>query len=184
MRTEECIALIREGVEGHAGSWADLGSGAGAFTAALAEILGPGTHLVSVDRDRRGLQAQERELSGRYPGVRLTTLAGDFTADMAVPPLDGILMANSLHFQRDTCAVLAHAARWLKPGGRMIIVEYDVQRAGPWIPHPVPFGVLVEAAACAGLSAPRLLARRPSRYHGAGAGGVGGMYAALLAAGG
>ena len=175
MRTDECVALIREGVAGRPGTWADLGSGDGAFTAALAEILGSGTHLVSVDTNRRALQAQARELTPRYPDVRLTTLAGDFTGSLAVPPLDGILMANSLHFQQDTCAVLAHVARWLKPGGRIVIVEYDVQRAGPWVPTPVPPGGLGKAAACAGLPAPRLLARRASRYHGAG-----GMYSAVL----
>jgi SAM-dependent methyltransferase len=176
MQTRECIALIREGVEGHAGTWADLGSGSGAFTAALAEILGAGARLVSVDRDRRGLQAQERELPGRYPGLQLSTLAADFTSDIAMPPLDGILVANALHFQRGgACAVLLHVARWLKPGGRVVVVEYDVQRSGPWVPYPVPFDVLQEAALSAGFTAPRLLARRPSRYHGT-------MYSALLAA--
>jgi hypothetical protein len=77
--------------------------------------------------------------------------------------------------------VLANVAQWLKPGGCMIIVEYDVKKPGPWVPHPVPFDRLAEIAPCAGLSAPRLLGRRPSRYHGPGVNGDGGMYSALLA---
>jgi hypothetical protein len=130
-----------------------------------------------VDVDRRALQAQVRELSTRHPSVTVTAVHGDFTMDLEIPDLEGIVMANSLHFQRDTCAVLRHVSRWLKSGGRIVIVEYDAQKAGPWLPTPVPPAALALAAECAGLSAPRLLARRASRYHGAG-----GIYSALLVA--
>ena len=74
--------------------------------------------------------------------------------------------------------MLRHVARWLKPGGRIVVVEYDAQKAGRWLPAPVPPAVLAGAAACAGLAAPRLLARRASLYHGAG-----GMYCALIRTG-
>ncbi len=175
MRTEECVALIVNGVEAGAGArvWADLGSGGGAFTAALAKILGPGATIYSVDLDPDALRAQEREVAQRFAGVELRTIAGDFAADLRLPPLDGILLANSLHFQKDACGVLRHAAAWLKPRGRLIVVEYDIERVNPWVPHPVPFSGLPAVANCARLSEPRLLARRPSRYHGS-------MYAAVL----
>jgi ubiquinone/menaquinone biosynthesis C-methylase UbiE len=178
MRTEECVALVRAGVAGGGPAWADLGSGTGAFTAALAEILGPGADLVSVDTDRRGLQSQARELPGRYPQARFQFAEGDFTTDLALAPRDGILVANALHFHRDHCAVLRGMARWLKPGGRLVVVEYDLERpSGPWVPHPLPRSALAAAAACAGLGAPRFLAERPSRYH------RGALYSALLLTG-
>jgi SAM-dependent methyltransferase len=199
MRAEECIALIKDGVrrdgvqasedadegdgegrgaaagESRAPVWADLGSGGGAFTAALAALLGPGAVIWSVDVDARALRAQEREMARLYPAVKLKTLAADFTGRMDLPRLDGVVLANSLHYQPDPCAVLARLAGRLQAGGRVIIVEYDIQKPNPWVPHPVPFSGLPAVADCAGLSKPRLLARRPSRYHGS-------MYAAVLTA--
>jgi hypothetical protein len=127
----------------------------------------------SVDVDARALRAQEREMARLHPAVKLRTLAADFTGPMDLPRLDGVVLANSLHFQADPCAVLARLVPRLAPAGRVIIVEYDIQKANPWVPHPVPFSGLPAVADCAGLSGPRLLARRPSRYHGS-------MYAAVL----
>ena len=105
-------------------------------------------------------------MRARFPGLRLHLLRADFNQPLELPVLDGILMANSLHFQRDTVRYSRHAAQWLAAGGRLIIVEYDVQRASPWVPHPVPWARLPEIAACAGFSDTRLIGIRPSRYHG------------------
>jgi precorrin-6B methylase 2 len=38
------------------GTWADLGSGGGAFTLALADLIGPQGVIYSMDRDRYALQ--------------------------------------------------------------------------------------------------------------------------------
>jgi hypothetical protein len=51
---------------------------------------------------------------------------------------DGMLLANSLHFVRDAAAVLARLAARVRPGGRVVLVEYDKRRASPWIPYPIP----------------------------------------------
>jgi hypothetical protein len=59
-----------------------------------------------------------------------------------------------------------HAARWLKPSAVLIIVEYDAERANPWVPHPLPWSRLPHAAECAGFQDVRLLANVPSEYHG------------------
>ena len=128
-----------------------------------------------MDIDARALEAQERELARRYPSVKLRTLSADFTGDLELPQLDGMVLANSLHFQADPCAVLARLAKMLAPAGRVIIVEYDIQKANAWVPHPIPFSSLPALADCAGLSPPALLERRPSRYHGS-------MYSVVLPA--
>jgi ubiquinone/menaquinone biosynthesis C-methylase UbiE len=41
MDRQEHINLLRGGVPAPGGVWADFGSGAGAFTLALAELIGP-----------------------------------------------------------------------------------------------------------------------------------------------
>ena len=52
------VALLRAGIEaGRRGSgavWADIGSGRGAFTLALADLLGAGAEVIAVDRDGGG----------------------------------------------------------------------------------------------------------------------------------
>ena len=166
MTREDHRALLGGGIAASGGSWADLGSGSGAFTAALAEALGPTAIIYSVDSDEHALRVQERVLRARFPRLHLHLLRADFNQILELSDLDGIVMANSLHFQSDACASLAHAAQWLKVGGRLIVVEYDVQRASPWVPHPVPWGRLPDIAACAGLSGMRLIDVRPSRFHG------------------
>ena len=166
MTREDHHALLRGAIAAPGGTWADLGSGTGVFTAALAEALGPGAVIYSVDTDARALQEQERMMRERFPGVRLHTRLADFNRPLAFPIMDGVLMANSLHFQDDPCASLARAALLLAPGGRVVIVEYDVKKASPWVPSPIPWEHLASVAACAGLSGTRLLDIRPSRYHG------------------
>ena len=58
------VELLRGGVEpaGPGGAdWGDLGSGAGAFTLALADLLGPGGRILSVDRDRGALREYDAD---------------------------------------------------------------------------------------------------------------------------
>jgi ubiquinone/menaquinone biosynthesis C-methylase UbiE len=49
MNHADHVALLRAGVPGPGGVWADLGSGAGAFTLALADLIGPTGQIYSVD---------------------------------------------------------------------------------------------------------------------------------------
>src|SRR5262245_21342123 len=57
--------LIEDGVA--PGTWAELGSGAGAFTLALADLLGTGAAIVSVDRDAAALDRQRLAMAARFP---------------------------------------------------------------------------------------------------------------------
>lgn len=171
------VNLLRDGVPvtGAGGApivWADLGSGTGAFTLALADLLGPTATIYSVDRDRGALREQERALRERFPGVALHALAADFTRPLDLPPLDGVVMANSLHYVREKAPVLALVRGYLKPGGRLLIVEYNADRGNPWVPYPFAYPTWERLAAQAGFAGTRLLARVPSRF-------LGEMYSAL-----
>src|SRR5438270_8344509 len=98
MNHNDHVFLLRKGVAGPGGTWADFGSGAGAFTLALADLIGPMGQIYSVDRDRGSLRAQEEAMRSRFPKTSITYLNTDFTQRLDLPPLDGIVMANSLHF--------------------------------------------------------------------------------------
>lgn len=142
--------------------WADLGAGTGTFTRALGELLGPGSTVHAVDRSPDELRAlRGLQLPG---GAALHVLRGDFEEPLDLPTLDGALMANSLHFSSSQESTLRQVVGLLRPGGRLLLVEYDRTRENRWVPHPVPPGRFRELAAEVGLSAPEEIGRRPSAY--------------------
>ena len=163
MKHTDLVALIEAGVGERGGSWADLGAGEGAFTLALADLLGPEAHIVAVDRDAGALRA----LDGRFE-----TRVADFTRPLDLHDLDGVVMANSLHFVRDKQPVFDAVRRMLRPGGRLIVVEYGTDRGNRWVPHPFTYAQWETMAAQAGFRNTRLLSTIPSRR-------LGSMYSAV-----
>jgi ubiquinone/menaquinone biosynthesis C-methylase UbiE len=162
----DLVGLLAPGVPGPGGRWADLGAGEGAFTLALAELLGPGAHITAVDRDRNALSALVSEMGRRFPGTTIEVLAADFTKPLTLQDLDGVVMANSLHFVRHKKPVLGAVRSMLRPDGRLIVVEYSTDRGNPWVPHPFSFETWTRLAAEAGLVGTAPLSTVPSRYFG------------------
>jgi len=117
--------------------WADLGAGSGTFTLALSELLGAS-------------------------GV---VHAKDISKPLGFAELDGMLLANSLHYIKNQRKLLGELMLNIKTGGRIAIIEYDIHRGNFAVPHPVSFeklGILTEQI---GLPQPTKLATYPSRYH-------------------
>jgi len=162
------VRLIAPAV--HAGeTWADLGSGTGAFTLALAELVTAVGRIVSVDRDRAALRQQAASLAARFRDVPVEQRVTDFRRPLELPPLDGIVMANSLHFvpRAEQASVIHVLASALRPGGRFVVVEYDAERGNPWVPHPFEAAAWPALATDAGLVDAREIGRVPSRFLGA-----------------
>jgi len=177
MEARDAAALICPAVPGPGGIWADFGSGTGTFTRALASLLGPKGRIYAVDRDRRAVAslrawatAQARSRGGApSPVPAIDVLEADF-ADLArpldLPLLDGALIANALHFVREPEPVLARITAGVRPGGRVIVVEYDDRPPSRWVPYPLPLARLARLAEQAGLGAPTLVGARPSAFGG------------------
>lgn len=167
MNHSDHVRLLKSGVPGPGGVWADFGSGNGAFTIALADLIGPAGRIYSIDKDRPALQEQSRALHSRFPAYPpgfLVTLEADFTRRLDLPPLDGVVMANSLHFQKDKHKALSLIKSYLRPGGRFILVEYNVDRGNMWVPYPLSFQTWKELANRVGFSNSQWLASVPSRF--------------------
>jgi len=165
MNHSDHVALLRPADLRPVGTWADLGAGSGAFTLALRELVGAEAELYAVDRERARLGELERAWRMRFGDTTgLHLLTADFTRRLDMPALDGVLMANSLHFYRDKESVLRHAGSFLKPGGVLLLVEYNVDSGNLWVPHPLSFGTYQALAVRAGFSAPRLLGTHPSSF--------------------
>lgn len=160
------VNLIRKGVPTEQGVWADVGSGNGAFTLALADCLKPESIIYSVDLSEQALRIQQERMAGRFPQIELITIHRDFTQTLPLPDLDGIVAANSLHYVQDKLSVLKSLRKLLKPGGRFVIVEYNTDRGNYAVPHPITFKQWVPLTLAAGFAKTDLLATRPSRFLG------------------
>jgi SAM-dependent methyltransferase len=168
----DLVDLLRGGVATKGGRWADLGAGEGAFTLALADLLGSGGQITAVDRDRSALRGLTTAMGRRFPATQLEVVAADFTRPLALSGLDGVVMANSLHFVRDKAPVVEAVRSMLRPGGSLVLVEYGADRGNPWVPHPISYPRWEQLAAELGLEDTRMLQSVPSRY-------LGSIYSAL-----
>ena len=169
MRPQEASNLIRAGVPQPGGVWADLGSGSGTFTLALASLLGERGVVYAIDRAVHALPPAS--------GATVVPKTGDFTQPLTLPQLDGVVMANSLHFvtSEEQASVLARVVGYLRPAGSFVIVEYDQRRGSRWVPYPVPWERFEALAGKVGLVSAREIGRRRSRF------GPTEMYAAAAA---
>lgn len=151
--------------------WADLGCGSGLFTAALAHLLSENSTIYAIDKSPIKL-----DVSWFPDHIHTRTFQLDFVENkLDLPLLDGILMANSLHFVRDKSLLLSKLTKVLKPDGRFLLVEYDTDKpAAPWVPYPISFNTLTRFFAGLGYDQLVKLGERASIYRRAK------MYAALI----
>ena len=165
MNHSDHVNLLRGAQLSPGGTWADLGAGTGAFTMALRELVGPHAVIYAVDKDRSSLTKLRAGYERRFGEASgLQVLQVDFHALLGLPPLDGALMANSLHFFKEASAVIRQVRGLLKPGGMLLLVEYNVDKGNPWVPYPLSFGSFKSVATAAGFEEPRLVATHPSSF--------------------
>lgn len=172
MNHNDHVSLLRKGIPTPGGVWADLGSGTGAFTLALADLIGSMGIIYSVDKDRASLREQERAMQMRFPDRTVHYIAADFTNRLDLPPLDGIVMANSLHYVRKKEPMLRIIRGYMKSNGQLLIVEYNADRGNPWVPYPFSYPTWETLARENGFEHTALLATVPSRF-------LGEMYSAM-----
>ena len=165
-RTRKARMLLTPVVSNSPGTWADLGCGDGVFTLLLAELLPPGSNVYAMDRDAADLIALRRKLEQDERAIDVQTLQVDFTQSLDLPPLDAILMANSLHFVRDKEPVLRRLCDLLQPDGRLVIIEYNTRHGNGAVPYPLDDAAFLSLAARVGLVQPEIRVRAPSSFLG------------------
>ncbi len=165
MDHDDHVGLLR-GAIAPGGTWADIGAGTGAFTLALADLLGPGGRIVTVDRDALSVRQAVAVTRAAFPGVAVEPLVADFTEPLELPDFDGLVAANSLHFvPRDRQSGVVRAlASHLRAGGHFVVVEYDADHGNPYVPYPFSYTAWERLATVAGLTATRRIGRVPSRF--------------------
>jgi SAM-dependent methyltransferase len=140
--------------------WCDLGCGTGTFTLALATLLPPGSVIYAIDKDERSLS----QIPDRYQNVTIRKELVDVRkSEFFLPALDGVLMANLLHFIKHQGAFIA---RLRTLSAQLLVVEYDGRRPSPWVPYPLSFSGLRGLLLAGGFTEIAKLGTRASRFGG------------------
>ncbi|MGQ0642637.1 MAG: class I SAM-dependent methyltransferase [Gemmatimonadaceae bacterium] len=168
MDVRAAAALIRAAIPRGTETWADLGAGSGTFTIALTSLLGPGSRVIAVDHDAAALKSLREAAERAALGKQITVLQQDFRGPLNLPPLDGVLLANALHFvpTQEQFDFLARVTRYVRRGGRLLIVDYEGRGANQWVPYPIATPQLAQIVANLGYEPLSTVGTRPSQYGG------------------
>lgn len=141
--------------------WADLGCGNGVFTEALAKYLPVDSTITAVDNIDQRLAA----IMGNR--VSISFQQADFVKDqLQVPPLDGIIMANALHFVKDKKTLIKKLEKHFVGKKRFVFVEYDHSTPNQWEPYPINYTSLKALFYTMGYSTIEKIGTLPSQYGG------------------
>ena len=105
---------------------ADLGAGAGVFSWPLARAVAPGmVYAVEVDKDyipHLQKRIQEQQLTNAK------AVLGKYEDPLVPEKIDLAFFHDVLHHVDKRAAYLAKVATYLKPGGRIAVIELDADR--------------------------------------------------------
>jgi len=111
---------------------ADIGAGSGYITVRLAARVGPGGRVFANDVQPQMLNMLARRLSNSRI-TNVTLVEGTFD-DPKLPPaaIDLAMMVDVYHELSQPQAMLRHLRESLKPGGRLVLLEY--RKEDPTVP--------------------------------------------------
>jgi SAM-dependent methyltransferase len=130
----------------------DLGCGPGYATFELARLVGPDGHVLAVDRSARFIDHVRAEAAAR--GAEHIRAEVADASDLRLDPdsLDGCFARWVFSFLADPAPVIAALARALRPGGRLVVMDY-CNYDGFLIAPPSPISRRVIAAIHAAIAA-------------------------------
>lgn len=123
-REERTDLLIERLPLGPGDTAADLGAGTGYFSLPMAERVGPEGRVLAVDIQPEMLQIINERLEREGIANVDTLLATE--SDPRLPPdsVDMLLMVDAYHEFSYPHEVMLGVVRGLKPGGRVVLIEY------------------------------------------------------------
>ena len=113
----------------------DLGTGTGAVARLAAELVGPGGAVVGLDRRADALEAaeQRRRADG---ATNIRFVEGDVDSWDHDGDFDAVIGRLILFHLHDPAAALAHHARSLRPGARVVAMDLDASAVRSVPPTP------------------------------------------------
>lgn len=106
---------------------ADLGAGTGYYTRRLARAVGPAGRVYAVDIQPEMLEHLRRHLAAANLSNVVTVLGTETDPRLPAASLDLVLMVDVYHELAWPHEMLAALCRALKPGGRLVFVEYRAE---------------------------------------------------------
>ena len=172
MTLQEGIALIKtDKIDSFkAATWADLGCGSGLFTNALASLLADESTIYAADKN---LSSFHKDSSLKSILIKPVELNFERTP-LPFNNLDGILMANSLHYVKNKKDFFEKIKTYFKENGCFLIVEYDMETSNHWVPYPINFLSLKKLFHDIGFSFVEKISERPSAFN------RGNLYSAIV----
>jgi arsenite methyltransferase len=104
---------------------ADLGSGGGYFTFKLAKAVAPSGKVYAVDVDKDMIELISTRLKEESGNNVETILATPTDPRLPQTGVDLIFTVNTYHHIADRSAYFANARKYLRPGGRIAIIDLD-----------------------------------------------------------
>jgi len=144
----------------------DVGAGPGYFTLRLARAVGPSGRVYGVDVEPAMLAALRDRLTAA--GLRNVTPVLSLPDDPLLPAAgcDLVLVVDTYHHFPDGPAYLVKLAAALRPGGRIVNVDFHKRETGvgPPVAHRVARETFLAQAASAGLAVRREDGFLPHQY--------------------
>jgi SAM-dependent methyltransferase len=148
---------------------ADLGCGTGYFLWPLCEALGGEGIFYAVDSSPVMLEHLRRKIEAHPLGASVTpVLSSDDSVPLQAGSLDVALLGSVYHELADRPDYLRGVARLLRPGGRLVVIDWrplaegEERVAGPPADHRLPEALAREELELAGL----VVESRPAAFAG------------------
>ena len=117
-------------------SLADVGAGDGTFAVALARRVGPSGHVYATELDGERL-AGIRQAATEARLSNITVIAGAVSStNLPDACCDALFSRGVYHHLTDPAAINADILRALRPGGRLVVIDFEPGGIMNWIGRP------------------------------------------------
>jgi ubiquinone/menaquinone biosynthesis C-methylase UbiE len=114
----------------------EVGAGRGRYTVQIAARIGPSGRIYANDINQESLRFLERRAAEQGLTNVKTVLGSVTDPKLPLGALDMVIMVNVVHCLEKPVALLKNVSSALKPGGRIVIVEGNLDKdpsaAGEW----------------------------------------------------
>lgn len=144
----------------------DVGSGPGYFTLRLARAVAPGGHVFAVDVEPQILDALRARVAEAKATNVVPVLGLGHDPLLPEKACDVVLVVDTYHHFPDRVEYLRRLARALKPGGRLVNIDYKKEPTpvGPALDHRIAHADFVAEAKRAGFAVVEEPALLPYQY--------------------